>query len=577
MFDYGRKQGETPMKSFLNSRHLKLTGIQKVTLAVCIVMFCGALFAAARFWNYLDILTGSAEMESSANMVPDSAVFYAWFSLAPRGRQLDRMLDIQKSLSKGDKLNELMDRWATTLFSSDAIDFTSDVLPWIGSEVTYALLPSGGDRQNDYDQIILVEVADPTGAKSFLTDALGDKTIMREEDGRVIWTFRDGTRTLALQEGLLGIGENGKVIDDVFSSLSSGGHLRPLAQHPLFIEAMASVQYERFASFYLKRDLLQSPPGESFVENVPSVIGNFRDSGWIAGSATWLDQAVYLDIVADIDSRARKTSNLRELLLRAPHDVAAIAFSGTEVESSNLKALIDDYTKSLALSKILFSGGGNLTVATKAEANTSNFEAITSLEAMSPNAPAVVDNITLVLFSLENNQRIEQGGLPDLTATISLTSQGQNSREIFVTSLKQLESVTGTPLFDIGSELTPGAATEETNDREVLAYLFHDLRLSLGTNVLSVLKSVEAQVEEDKSGADAESLRLMTEHLDADAFLILFAYPEAVLNSLGDGPTLSPDNGHTHWLELLDTVGLTGGQDGEMSRFKILAAIDSEE
>jgi hypothetical protein len=168
---------------------------------------------------------GGAPPDTAAKLVPAAALAYAHLSTDPE-READRRLLAR--LASFPSVRALRDRLTTSVGAD--FDLARDVRPWLGKEVAFALLDTGGRRA---DSLLLLALGDRAKAEAFIGRAAGSRgtTTYRGVEVR-----RFAAVSVAFVPGYLAVGQDSAVRAAIDRSQGRGASLA------------ASVVYKRVAA-----------------------------------------------------------------------------------------------------------------------------------------------------------------------------------------------------------------------------------------------------------------------------------------------------------------------------------------
>ena len=86
---------------------------------------------------------GGAKPENTAQYFPDDVLAYSWFTLNPGDGQRAEMLDIWNRFDELNGFHDAVQDLLDELREETDIDFEEDILPWIGPDMSGALLDFG--------------------------------------------------------------------------------------------------------------------------------------------------------------------------------------------------------------------------------------------------------------------------------------------------------------------------------------------------------------------------------------------------------------------------------------------------
>ena len=297
--------------------------------------------------------------EGTAKFVPASAPLYISVNLRPGMNQLKRLQEVRELLETDDFLDrqdELLDR----LEDDTDIHFLDDVLPWVGTDVSFVVLEAELDRP---EWALLAQVGDRGAADDFLNDLadyledeLGSEYDNDRRRGSDLWLSNyDGEIALALTEDYLLIADSEDTVLDMIDNINSPPS-RPLAESQPFIEARESLPSERVMFAFLQsREAIDAieeeydPDDEDEEEVFRQARNNIPE--YVAASASFIDQGIRIDMVGETPSRAFSLGTDEQI--RSPEalpadTVAMVAVVGVESMWQELRDSIenlDPYTE----------------------------------------------------------------------------------------------------------------------------------------------------------------------------------------------------------------------------------------
>ena len=288
----------------------------KVIGATLAVILIAVVIVAIGMWRglipipsgLLPFLLGDGEPERTARYFPPDTLAYSWATLAPAGGQLQELQDIWERLDDSRAFRNLVETMQEGFEDETAIDFGTDVWPWIGPEIAVGLLDVDW-RGEEWVVAGMVGVRDHRAAEEFLRDWLdymADEYYTEFDDetyaGFDIVVSDDGLQAYALTEDWLVFATSERGLEDILARLA-GDEEDSLAKSEHFVEARSQLSERRFASVYFSlveaRDLLADIAHEAF-GNDPSVWEEGEDVEWIAGSAGVAESGVVLELVSPL-------------------------------------------------------------------------------------------------------------------------------------------------------------------------------------------------------------------------------------------------------------------------------------
>ena len=132
---------------------------------------------------------GGSEPEGTAKYFPRDTVVYTWFTLNPGGGQREQMMDLWERFSEHSEFQDGLEDMLEDMEDDSGINFEDDVWPWIGPEISVAVL-----HLNDLESpevAGMIGVRDHGAASDFLEDFLD---YLEDEEGA---DFDDDTKGIS--------------------------------------------------------------------------------------------------------------------------------------------------------------------------------------------------------------------------------------------------------------------------------------------------------------------------------------------------------------------------------------------
>ena len=243
--------------------------------------------------------------EATAGLLPADSLAYASINLRPGTSQIGLARDFFAILED----SEIQDRLDDALEEAEDdtnIHLLDDVSPWLGTDVTLALLDLESDEWGlpAPEWVGLIQVSDKGLAEEFLDDLIDyfedDWRIEFEDDtyrGVDLFVSPDEGIAFGLTDEYLVMGNSGDSVELIVRNLAEAP-ARPLSENPDFIAAREALPDERVSFLYVDAeeiaDILTDPGGpvESIIllEDMPK---------FIAASTSFVDSGLRLDVAFD--------------------------------------------------------------------------------------------------------------------------------------------------------------------------------------------------------------------------------------------------------------------------------------
>ena len=324
---------------------LKLVGSIVGVLVIAIIA-AGAL-------AYFGVISipglGGSKPENTAQYFPDDVLAYSWLTLNPGGGQRGEMLDIWDRFDELDGFHDAVQDVLDELREETDIDFEEDILPWIGPDMSAALLDFSSFQPS---AVAIVGVRDAAAAADFMdllieyAEDEGTDFIDDSEGDFDIWIEEDDAGALALSNKWLVVATDEDALFDTLDMISGNGG-KSLADNPDFQEARAALPGRRFASVYADYEEIVDESGQTpGLDLMPYGVDTFsiETPEWVAMSFQWVDRGLVVDMVsptttdfgleiADLDNPARVL----------PADTLGFVASAFDPSVDNWRNALDDY------------------------------------------------------------------------------------------------------------------------------------------------------------------------------------------------------------------------------------------
>ena len=324
---------------------LKLVGSIVGVLVIAII----AVVALAYFGVIPVPGLGGSKPENTAQYFPEDVLAYSWFTLNPGDGQREEMLDIWNRFDELDGFHDAVQDLLDELREETDIDFEEDILPWIGPDMSAALLDIGSF---DPSAVAIVGVRDAAAAADFMDllidygEEKGSDFIDDSEGDFDIWLDSNNEGHFALSNDWLVVATDEDALFDTLDMISGNGG-RSLANNPDFQDAQAALPDRRFASVYADYAGIGDELGAgSGFGLIPYGVDSFgiEPPEWVAMSFQWVDRGLVVDTVsptttdfgleiADLDNPARVL----------PDDTLGFVASAFDPSVDNWRNALGDY------------------------------------------------------------------------------------------------------------------------------------------------------------------------------------------------------------------------------------------
>ena len=290
----------------------------KITGAIVAAAIIAVIVIGLAMWRglipipgpLLALLAGAKEPEYSARYYPSDTLAYGWATLTPGEGQFEEMRGIWERFNEYPAFADLFDELRDEFEDDTGIDFETEVMPWIGPEISAALIDFDAEQESP-TAAAAIGVRDREAAAAFLTKW---REYMAEESGADFqagshrgvdtWVDEDAFQAYGLTDNLLVYATNKMTLTNTLDRIEDGGG--SLTNDANFIAARAALPERRFSSFYLDYrqgiELLDEFLGSESGALMPGMFGPaaFADQApdWVAGSAAWVDRGVTVQVVS---------------------------------------------------------------------------------------------------------------------------------------------------------------------------------------------------------------------------------------------------------------------------------------
>ena len=327
---------------------LKLVGSIIGVLVIAIIAVGALAYFGIISIPYISGLGGS-KPENTAQYFPDDVVAYSWFTLNPGDGQRAEMLDIWNRFDELDGFHDAVQDVLDELREETDIDFEEDVLPWIGPDMSAALLDFSSFQPS---AVAIVGVRDAEAAADFMdlligyAEDEGSDFIDDSEGDFDIWLGENDEGALALSNDWLVVATDEDALFDTLDMISGNGG-KSLADNPGFQEARAALPDRRFASVYADYESIWDELGQTLgMGLMPSGVDTFglETPDWVAMSFQWVDRGLVVDMVSPTTTDfGLEIADLDDPAGVLPDDTLGFVASAFDPSVDNWRNALDDY------------------------------------------------------------------------------------------------------------------------------------------------------------------------------------------------------------------------------------------
>ena len=298
-------------------KSIALWGVIAALIVVAVIVV-GALYFLSRV---------SRPGEATSKFIPANAPVYFSVNLRP-GIDQTRMGREVISLLQTEELLDLRDDLLDDIEDETGIHFLDDVTPWLGADISFALL----DLDTDVPEwVLLAQVGDRDAAFAFVEDVadyLEDEFYMDfdvdDYRGADVWVADDEPMALGLTDEYLLVADGENTLKDIVRNLESPPS-RSLADAEDFIAARELAPAKRFSFLFVQTEELLEV-FEDFIDpygDQDAVLREIRDNTpeYVVASASFIERGIRLDLAAEAPSEGLDLDF--EAALRSPDVVPA--------------------------------------------------------------------------------------------------------------------------------------------------------------------------------------------------------------------------------------------------------------
>jgi hypothetical protein len=311
---------------------------------------------SAAFWLLTQGKLFSRDLPVGANIIPQDALFAVSLTTDASQWQKLRSFGTKESQGELDKyLVELRDRFLT----NNGYDFQKDISPWVGNEVTIAILApdmnksapksvaSDGIATKEQSMVMVLPIKNPQSAISILAQPkmlFGGKLVDRTYQGIAIKQTEGQTgenfSAALLDQRFLVITDNPKATERAIDAYKNK---TTLATTGGFADNFPKIaNYQPFAQFYVNVPIAAKIAATSPNRPLPAqVLAQLQNNQGLAGTITLESEGIRLKGVSWLNPNSQRTlaveNNAGNMQNRLPAETLMMLSGG------NLKRLWGDY------------------------------------------------------------------------------------------------------------------------------------------------------------------------------------------------------------------------------------------
>lgn len=541
----------------------------------------------------------SSEPENTARYVPGDVLAYSWATLSPGVAQGRHMLNIWEHFQDIPEFRDSVDEFLDEFEDDTGVDFEADVFPWLGPDISFAVLEAKDFESAD--AVAMFGVQDHDAASNFLKtwlEYMEDEEGARfEEDssgGFDIWADDGEEQFYALSKDWLVFATTEDGLDEVLSRVS-GGDGESLTDVEGFQQARALMSDPRVISFYVDLTAVMDEISDvSGVDLMPrtQMSGILGTPDWIAVSARFADRGLVVDTVAPNGSEfAASFPGIGEPASLLPSDTLGFIAASFDPDLDNWRAELEGYTLAdlgfppefeYALEELQYNLPGD---GTKSELSTNP-----SLDEVLDYGIDIVEGLTDINleedvfdhlagqamisvrdFDFESVDDFQAYAV-DASAMLSYIPNGQGDLEDTmdrVAGLIESAAPVERDSVDVGAD---GAAMvfdlEDIMGETAYSpgYVFHDSYFTVGTTERVLETIVSVQKGESEALADSPEYQRIRGHLPDDMKGLIFVDLQRIIAQVDPDDVGMDSENYEILEEAFSAVAIGSNADAEYSR-----------
>ena len=291
--------------------------------------------------------------EATAEFIPSNALLYSSINLRPGMGQIDRAIEVGDLLRTDDFTDE-SDDLLEDVEDETGIHLQDDVTPWLGTDVTFAILDVDED-EGLFEWVLMVQISDVDEAIDFVEKLLPylEDELYTDFDDQEIgnvdgWIADDEDVAIAVSEDYLFFADSEDTIEDMLDNIDSPP-TRSLAEDKQFIAAREALPEGRVMFVYAQiEDSLDEiedavdPYGDAetvwnwFASNTPE---------YMAASMSFIDKGVRFDMVSEAATSslsADSETNLRSAEVVPADTLFLLSYAGVTDAWDELRDTLEE-------------------------------------------------------------------------------------------------------------------------------------------------------------------------------------------------------------------------------------------
>ena len=257
--------------------------------------------------------------EATAKFLPADTQVYFTVNFRPGASQLMKARKIHSIFKDTPGFDTRRDDLLDDLENETEIDFMDDVFPWIGKDISFALLDAPAEPRPEW--VTLLQTKDRDASLDFLNDLFQyledeEDKVFSEQSYRdaIVYTEEDDEVSFGLTDEYALISSGKNVVEKTILDLESPP-AQPLSENEMFLQVTGKLPSERFMLMFVRSmdlyrdaerraDLDDFGPLGGLVDRFPEVV---------AVSGSFVDKGMRLDFYSGTPTGAVEVSSENQL------------------------------------------------------------------------------------------------------------------------------------------------------------------------------------------------------------------------------------------------------------------------
>ena len=141
-----------------------ILGVGGAILVLCLLLTCVAGLGSYFYWDEISAILGLSQPQNAAQMLPEDTQFY--LSMSPNLQNVAGYQNLKTLYLDNPDIQNLIEEFEAELSAETDLIFETDIQPWLGNEVIFALPDLSGSiaDQNETPAIVIAAMTTDTAA-----------------------------------------------------------------------------------------------------------------------------------------------------------------------------------------------------------------------------------------------------------------------------------------------------------------------------------------------------------------------------------------------------------------------------